>query len=82
MDIQTGDLSLKPGLDPLKVAGRYNLKLEVRDDGSPSLSGFTYVTVILDAARPPPSSPVLSPGKMAVDHAPLKGPKENFKPDR
>ncbi|KAM3180619.1 hypothetical protein ACTXT7_015933 [Hymenolepis weldensis] len=59
-----------------------NFESEVRDDGSPSLSGFTYVTVILDAARPPPSSPVLSPGKMAVDHAPFKGPKENFKPDR
>lgn len=29
LDIQTGDLSLKPGLDPLKVAGRFDLKLEV-----------------------------------------------------
>lgn len=29
LDLQTGDLSLKPGLDPIKVAGRYNLKLEV-----------------------------------------------------
>ncbi len=29
LDLQSGDLSLKPGLDPVKVAGRYNLKLEV-----------------------------------------------------
>lgn len=29
LDLQCGDLSLKPGIDPLKVAGRYNLKIEV-----------------------------------------------------
>ncbi|KAM7535808.1 hypothetical protein Aperf_G00000097434 [Anoplocephala perfoliata] len=82
LDIQTGDLSLKPGLDPIKVAGRYNLKLEVRDDGSPSLSGFTHVTVILDAARPPPSSPPHSSGRIAIDQVPQRGAKEILKPER
>ncbi|VDO09682.1 unnamed protein product [Rodentolepis nana] len=82
LDIQTGDLSLKPGLDPLKVAGRYNLKLEVRDDGSPSLSSFTYITVILDASRPPPSPSVFPSGKKPIDHTPVKGPNQNFKPSR
>ncbi|KAL5109099.1 Protocadherin-1 [Taenia crassiceps] len=82
LDLQTGDLSLKPGLDPIKVAGRYSLKLEVRDDGSPSLSGFTHITVILDAARPPPSVPTPSPDHLEVAKNSLKGNKDILKPDR
>ncbi|CDI98527.1 protocadherin 1 [Echinococcus multilocularis] len=82
LDMQTGDLSLKPDLDPVKVAGHYNLKLEVRDDGTPSLSGFTYITVILDAARPPLSVPTLPPGQIKVEQTSLKEVKNIPKPDR
>uniref|UniRef100_A0A5K3F9P2 Protocadherin-1 n=1 Tax=Mesocestoides corti TaxID=53468 RepID=A0A5K3F9P2_MESCO len=82
LDLQSGDLSLKPGLDPLKVAGRYNLKLEVRDDGSPSLSGFTYITVILHATRSPPTTSTLSPRSVLVDRNPRNPQKGSLKSDR
>lgn len=38
--------------------------------------------MILDTARPPPTSPILAPGKKTPDHSVLKGPKDKFKPDR
>ncbi|VDL91449.1 unnamed protein product [Schistocephalus solidus] len=50
LDPQTGDLHIKPGLDLTSIQGRYQLKLQVRDNGSPPLSGFAHITVVLDSA--------------------------------
>uniref|UniRef100_A0A0X3P734 Cadherin domain-containing protein n=1 Tax=Schistocephalus solidus TaxID=70667 RepID=A0A0X3P734_SCHSO len=50
LDPQTGDLRIKPGLDLTSIQGRYQLKLQVRDNGSPPLSGFAHITVVLDSA--------------------------------
>lgn len=38
--------------------------------------------MILDAARPPPSSPTHSSGRIVIDQIPQKGTKETLKPDR
>lgn len=46
------------------------------------MSGFTYITVILDAARPPPSAPTPSPGQIEVAKNSLKESKDILKPDR
>lgn len=35
--------------------------MQVRDNGSPSLSGYTYITVILDVARNTPATPIQLP---------------------
>ncbi|KAL7060243.1 hypothetical protein AAHC03_09817 [Spirometra sp. Aus1] len=64
LDPQTGDLSLRAGLDLTSIQGRYHLKLEVRDSGSPPLSGFAYITVVLDSAAlmaPTPQGSLKSP---------------------
>ncbi|CAH8467464.1 unnamed protein product [Schistosoma rodhaini] len=52
VDPHTGELSLLPTVDPFNIGGRYQLKFEVRDGGTPSLSGYANINIILDSNSP------------------------------
>ncbi|CAH8457871.1 unnamed protein product [Schistosoma curassoni] len=52
VDPHTGELSLLPTVDPFIIGGRYQLKFEVRDSGTPSLSGYASINIILDSNSP------------------------------
>ncbi|CAH8453000.1 unnamed protein product [Schistosoma turkestanicum] len=56
VDPHTGELSLLPIVDPFNIAGHYQLKFEVRDGGTPSLSGYATINIILDRNSPTLSS--------------------------
>ncbi|KAH8853958.1 Protocadherin-9 [Schistosoma japonicum] len=56
IDSNTGELSLLPTVDPYSIGGRYQVKFEVRDAGTPSLSGYANINIILDQNSPHLSS--------------------------
>ncbi|KAK4472361.1 hypothetical protein MN116_003622 [Schistosoma mekongi] len=61
IDPNNGELSLLPTVDPYNIGGRYQLKFEVRDAGTPSLSGYANINIILD--RNSPHLPSINKGK-------------------
>nr|CAH8830884.1 unnamed protein product [Trichobilharzia regenti] len=56
VDPNSGELSLLPVSDPYSIEGRHELKFEVRDSGTPSLSGYANINIILDHNSPPLAS--------------------------
>ncbi|CAH8456357.1 unnamed protein product [Heterobilharzia americana] len=48
----SGELCLQPTDDPYSIEGRHQLKFEVRDAGTPSLSGYANINIILDRNSP------------------------------
>ncbi|VDP98466.1 unnamed protein product [Trichobilharzia regenti] len=56
VDPNSGELSLLPVSDPYSIEGRHELKFEVRDSGTPSLSGYANINIILDHNSSPLAS--------------------------